>query len=60
LVVQAAVRGDRDEAFRALCAHPLGPMPDRAESVLEDMLRGNRPYLPQFFDRASSKQSGGH
>ncbi len=59
LAVRAAVHGDRDAALEALCTHPLGPTPARAESVLEDMLEANRPYLPQFFDQTSSKEAGG-
>jgi len=49
LAVQAAVHGDRKAARDALCAHPLGPGPDRADAVLDDMLETNRKYLPQFW-----------
>lgn len=49
LTVEAAVHGDRDAAYQALLAHPLGPKPDQAQAVLEDMLETNRAYLPQFF-----------
>jgi 6-phospho-beta-glucosidase len=48
LTVQAAVHGDRQAARQALLAHPLGPSPDRADAVLEDMLETNRMYLPLF------------
>jgi 6-phospho-beta-glucosidase len=49
LTVEAAVHGDRDAAFQALIANPLGPTPDKAQSVLEDMLETHRVHLPQFW-----------
>lgn len=47
--VEAAVKGDREAAYQALLAHPLGPPADKISLVLEDMLQTNRQYLPQFF-----------
>ena len=49
LTVEAAVHGDRDAAFRALVAHPLGPTEENAASVLADMLTTHQRYLPNFF-----------
>jgi 6-phospho-beta-glucosidase len=49
LTVEAAVHGDREAAFQALLAHPLGPKADQVQAVLADMLEINRKYLPQFF-----------
>ncbi len=49
LTVQAAVHGDRDAAYQALITNPLGPKPDQAEAVLDDLLETNKQYLPQFF-----------
>jgi 6-phospho-beta-glucosidase len=49
LTVEAAVHGDRDAAYQALLAHPLGPSGDRVQAVLDDMLETNRPYLSQFW-----------
>lgn len=49
LTVQAAVHGDRNAAYQALLAHPLGPQADQVQAVLDDMLETNRIYLPQFF-----------
>jgi 6-phospho-beta-glucosidase len=49
LTVEAAVKGDREAAYQALLAHPLGPSADKVQEVLDDMLESNRPYLPQFF-----------
>jgi 6-phospho-beta-glucosidase len=51
LTVQAAVHGDRQAAYMALLAHPLGPEAHKAEAVLNDLLETNKVYLPQFFDR---------
>jgi 6-phospho-beta-glucosidase len=48
LTVEAAVQGDKNAAYQALVAHPLGPSVDKAHQVLEDMLTINAPYLPQF------------
>lgn len=50
LVVQAAVNGDRQSAYRALLAHPLGPDADQVQAVLDDMLSVNREYLPSYWD----------
>lgn len=49
LTVEAAVHGDREAAFQALLANPLGPAADRVQAVLDDLLETNRKYLPQFW-----------
>lgn len=49
LTVEAAVHGDRNAAYQALLAHPLGPSADRVAVVLEDLLATNHRHLPQFF-----------
>jgi 6-phospho-beta-glucosidase len=49
LTVEAAVHGDREAAYQALLAHPLGPKADKIQAVLNDLLETNRAYLPQFF-----------
>ena len=48
LTVEAAVHGDRDAAYQALLAHPLGPAADQVQTVLDDMLDINQTHLPQF------------
>lgn len=48
LTVEAAVHGDRDAAYQALLAHPLGPSADRIQVVLDDLLQTNKQWLPQF------------
>lgn len=48
LTVQAAVHGDRNAAYQALLAHPLGPTADKVQEVLDDLLETNKQWLPQF------------
>lgn len=48
LTVEAAVHGNRQAAYQALLAHPLGPSADRVQAVLDDLLETNRAFLPQF------------
>ncbi len=50
LTVEAAVHGDRNAAYQALLAHPLGPAADRVQEVLDDLLETHRTYLPRFWD----------
>ncbi len=54
LTVEAAVRGDRDLAYQALLAHPLGPRADKVQAVLDDMLETHKAYLPRFQTAAGS------
>ncbi len=49
LTAEAAVSGDRDLAYEALLAHPLGPAADKITTVLDDMLTTHKAYLPQFW-----------
>ena len=49
LTVEAAVHGDRQAALAALLANPLGPAPEAAPAVLDDLLNTHRAYLPQFW-----------
>jgi 6-phospho-beta-glucosidase len=49
LTVEAAVHGDRQAAYQALLAHPLGPAADQVQAVLDDLLLTHRTYLPQFW-----------
>lgn len=49
LAVEAAVHGDREAAFQALLAHPLGPDADRVQDVLDDLLETHRAHLGQFW-----------
>jgi 6-phospho-beta-glucosidase len=49
LTVEAAVHGDREVAYQALLAHPLGPSADQVQAVLDDLLETHREHLPQFW-----------
>jgi 6-phospho-beta-glucosidase len=49
LTVEAAVHSDKDAAYQALLAHPLGPPADKIQAVLDDMLSTNRAFLPRFW-----------
>jgi 6-phospho-beta-glucosidase len=49
LTVKAAVHGDRNAAYQALLAHPLGPTADRVQTVLDDLLKTHKAHLPQFW-----------
>jgi len=50
LTAEAAVTGNRELAYQALLAHPLGPADDKIQEVLDDMLETHREYLPQFWN----------
>ncbi|MFN2135293.1 MAG: 6-phospho-beta-glucosidase, partial [Candidatus Promineifilaceae bacterium] len=49
LTAEAAVTGDRQTAYQALLAHPLGPPADKVAEVLDDLLQTHQAYLPQFW-----------
>ncbi|MCX6065598.1 MAG: 6-phospho-beta-glucosidase, partial [Chloroflexi bacterium] len=51
LTVEAAVHGDRDAAYQALLANPLGPKADKIQAVLDDLLETHREHLPQFWKK---------
>jgi 6-phospho-beta-glucosidase len=58
LTVESAVHGDTEAAFQALLAHPLGPMADCVQTLLDDLLVTNRPYLPQFWKNWKAPDHG--
>jgi 6-phospho-beta-glucosidase len=49
LTAEAAVTGDREIAYQALLANPIGPAADKIQDVLDDLLETHREYLPQFW-----------
>jgi len=49
LTVEAAVHGDRNAAYQALLANPIGPKADKVQAVLDDMLETHKAHLPQFW-----------
>ncbi|WP_040213249.1 6-phospho-beta-glucosidase [Clostridium polynesiense] len=50
LTIEAAVKGDYSAALRALAIHPLVNDSIKAKKVLDDIIRENIEYLPQFKD----------
>jgi 6-phospho-beta-glucosidase len=52
LTVEAAVHGDRNAAYQALLANPLGPPADQVQAALDDLLETHRQHLPRFWGGA--------
>ena len=48
LTVEAGVFGDRNLVLQAMLLDPVVDSLTTAERILEDMLKVNAPYLPQF------------
>jgi alpha-galactosidase/6-phospho-beta-glucosidase family protein len=48
LTVEASLTGDRAVALQALAADPLVDSLEQANAILEDLLREQREWLPQF------------
>ncbi len=48
LTIEAAVSGDYNLALRALSANPLVPTTKIAKAMLDDIIRENAEFLPQF------------
>lgn len=57
LTAEAATSGDYGKALLALSTHPLIPSIDIAERILNDILRENEKYLPQFKERSNEKSN---
>ncbi len=49
LVVDAAVKGDRNLALQALLIDEMAIWPEKAEAMLDELLLASRSLLPQFF-----------
>lgn len=48
LAVQAGVHGDYDAALQALALHPLVPSARVGQAILDEIIRENLAFLPQF------------
>jgi 6-phospho-beta-glucosidase len=48
LTIEAAVHGDYNSALQALAVHPLVPSTEIAKKLLDDIIRENIDYLPEF------------
>ena len=51
LVIEAAIKGDRDLAVPALNMNPLCPCDEIANIVIDELLEAHKDYLPQFFNK---------
>ena len=51
LVIEAAIKGDRDLAVTALNMNPLCPSDEIANIVIDELLEAHKDYLPQFFNK---------
>lgn len=49
LTIRAALQGDKKSSYLALLVNPLVGSASKAEAMLEELLRVNKAYLPQFF-----------
>ena len=49
LAAKAAVTGDYNTAYTALCINPLTPSDDIAKVILDELMEAHRDYLPKFF-----------
>lgn len=57
LTAEAAITGDYGKALVALSTNPLVPSIDVAENILNDILRENEKYLPQFKEWRNEKSN---
>lgn len=48
LTIEAAVHGDYNLALQALAVHPLVPSTEIAKKLLDDIIRENIDFLPEF------------
>lgn len=51
LVIEAAIKGDRDLAVTALNMNPLCPSDEIANTVIDELLEAHKDYLPLFFNK---------
>lgn len=49
MVVEAAIKGDRDLAITAMNFNPLCPSDTENNIVFDELLEAHKDYLPQFF-----------
>ncbi len=49
LVADAAVKGDRNLALQAMLLDEMAILPEKAETMLDELLAASRPMLPRFF-----------
>lgn len=49
LAAKAAVTGDYNTAYTALCINPLTPSDDKAKVILDELMEAHKEYLPKFY-----------
>lgn len=49
LASKAAVTGDYNTAYTALCINPLTPSDDKAKVILDELMEAHKEYLPKFY-----------
>lgn len=55
LTIKAAITGDYGTALQALVLNPLVPSAHIAQKILDDIIRENIDYLPQFAETARAR-----
>ena len=60
LVADAAVTGDRTKALQAMLIDEMAIIPEKARSMLDELLKASRDLLPQFFPRTGRVRTSGH
>jgi len=58
LTIQAAIDNDYRAAFLAMTTHPLGPSPERAEQILDELLAVNSLHFPKKAVRPTREERG--
>lgn len=48
LAAEAAVTGNYNTAYTALCINPLTPSDDTAKVILDELMEAHKEYLPKF------------
>jgi alpha-galactosidase/6-phospho-beta-glucosidase family protein len=56
LVVEAGLEGDKSKVLQALLLDPLTQDFNDAEKMMNELLKANKKYLPQFFPGRKSKR----
>jgi len=59
LVADAAVTGDRTKALQALLVDEMAIVPEKAQAMLDELLKASKDLLPQFFPGTGSVRTSG-
>lgn len=59
LVADAAVTGDRTKALQALLVDEMAIIPEKAQAMLNELLKASRDLLPQFFPKTERARTSG-